>query len=236
MNIVYFVRMTFSLKDNGSWDKEILADILMNSVLALTLVVAIWKQEWIWVVGCIFGLFILLVPLMLHRYRNDLIPWPVDVLVATICLLNMGGVLLRGYYEIPLYSEITQLLVSILVALLAFALVYILDRYWDGLKMNIYAMVYVVVVTTMAAMMIFEAIKYIGIFGMRSTSVEMMLLSMFVGTGGGVIMGLFCLWLVNKGKFEPLFHVMGEKLNEKVISEEGAMRKKFSHDDKNDEK
>jgi len=228
--------MAFSLKNNGSWDKEILADILMNSVLIITLIIAICKQEWMWVIGCIFGLFILLVPLLLHRYRNDLIPWPVDVLVATICLLNMGGVLLRGYYEIPLYSEITQLLVSILVALLAFALVYILDRYWDGLKMNIYAMVYVVVVTTMAAMMIFEAIKYIGVFGMRSTSVEMMLLSMFVGTFGGVIMGLFCLWLVNKGKFEPLFHEMGKELNEKVINEDGAIRKKISHKDKNNEK
>jgi hypothetical protein len=236
VNIVYLVRMNFSLKNNGSWDKEILADILMNSVLALTLAIAIYKQEWIWVVGCIFGLFILLIPLMLHRYRNDLIPWPVDVLVATICLLNMFGVLLRGYYEIPFYSEFTQLMVSILVAFLAFAVVYILDRYWDGLNMNTSAMVYVVVVTTMAAMMIFEAIKYIGVFGMRSTSVEMMLLSMFVGTGGGVIMGLFCLWLVNKGKFGPLFQVMGEKLNEKVISEDRAIRKKISYKDKNDKK
>lgn len=221
--------MTFSLKNNGSWDKELLADIFMNSVLVLTVLIAIWKQEWIWVIGCIFGLFILIIPLLLHRYRNDLLPWPVDVLIATICLLNMGGVLLRGYYEIPFYTEITQLLVSILVAFLAFAIVFILDRYWDGLKMNTSAMVYVVVVTTMAAMMIFEAIKYIGVFGMRATSVEMMLLSMFMGTAGGVIMGLFCMWLVKRGKFEPLFEVMGEELNQKIISEDGTIRKKIHH-------
>jgi hypothetical protein len=224
--------MTFSLKKNGIWDKEILADIFMNSVLAITLLIAIWQNEWIWVVGCIFGLFILIIPLSLHRYRNDLLPWPVDVLIATICLLNMGGVLLHGYYEIPFYNELTQLLVSVLVAFLAFAIVFILDRYWDGLKMSTAAMVYVVVVTTMAAMMIFEAIKYIGIFGMRSTSVEMMLLSMFVGTAGGVIMGLFCVLLVKRGKFEPLFEVMGEELNEKIISEDGTIRKKIHHKEK----
>ena len=224
--------MAFSLKNDGSWDKEILADILMNSVLVITLLVALWKQQWIWVVGCIFGFFILLIPLMLHRYRNDLLPWPVDVLIALICLMNMGGILLRGYYDIPFYNEITQLFVSILVAFLSFAVVYMLDRYWDGLKMNKYAMMYVVVVTTMAAMMVLEAIKYIGIFGIRSTSVEMMLLSMFVGTGGGVIMGFFCIWLVNQGKFEPLFEVMGEELNEKIISEDGTMRKKIHHKDK----
>lgn len=224
--------MAFSLKKDGLWDKEILADVLMNSVLVLTLLVAVIKNEWLWVIGCIFGLFILLIPLALHRYRNDLIPWPVDVLVATICLLNMIGVLLRGYYDIPFYNEFTQLMVSILVAFIAFAFVYMLDRYWDGLKMNTSAMVYVVIVTTMAAMVIFEAIKYVGVFGMRSISVEMMLLSMFVGTGGGVIMGLFCMWLVNKGKFQPLFKVMGEELNEKVISNEGSMRKKISHKDK----
>lgn len=224
--------MNLSLKNNGEWDKEILADIFMNSVLVLTVIIAVWKQQWIWVIGCIFGLFILIIPLTLHKYRNDLLPWPVDVLIATICLLNMGGVLLGGYYDIPFYNEITQLLVSILVAFLAFAIVFILDRYWAGLKMSTYAMVYVVVVTTMAAMMIFEAIKYIGVFGMRSTSVEMMLTSMFVGTSGGVAMGLFCLWLVNKGKFEPLFEVMGEELNEKIISEDGAIRKKLHHKEK----
>ncbi len=224
--------MAFSLKKDGLWDKEILADVLMNSVLVLTLLVAVIKNEWLWVIGCIFGLFILLIPLALHRYRNDLIPWPVDVLVATICLLNMIGVLLRGYYDIPFYNEFTQLMVSILVAFIAFAFVYMLDRYWDGLKMNTSAMVYVVIVTTMAAMVIFEAIKYVGVFGMRSISVEMMLLSMFVGTGGGVIMGLFCMWLVNKGKFQPLFKVMGEELNEKVISNEGSIRNKISHKDK----
>lgn len=209
--------MGFSLKNNGEWDKEILADILMNSVLIITFLVAFWKQQWIWVIGCIIASFILLIPLALHRYRNDLIPWPVDVLVATICLLNMGGVLLNAYYAIPFYHEITQLMVSILVAFIAFAFVYILDRYWDGLNMNKYAMVYVVVVTTMAAMVVFEAIKYIGVFGMRSTSVEMMLLSMFVGTIGAVIMGLFCLLLVNKGDFDPIFKVMGEELNERII-------------------
>ena len=213
------VSMPFSLKNNGSWDKEILADILMNTVLLVTLLVAVWKEQWIWVVGCIFGLFLLLVPLLLHRYRNDLLPWPVDVLIATICLLNMGGVLLEAYYVIPFYHEFTQLMVSILVAFFSFAIVYILDRYWDGLKMNTFAMVYVVVVTTMAGMVVFEAIKYIGVFGMRSTSVEMMLLSMFVGTAGGVIMGFFCLWLVEKGDFDSLFEVMGEELNEKLISE-----------------
>lgn len=222
--------MPFSLKNNGSWDKEILADILMNTVLLITLLVAVWKQQWIWVVGCILGLFLLLIPLALHRYRNDLLPWPVDVLIATICLLNMGGVLLEAYYVIPFYHEITQLMVSILVAFFSFAIVYILDRYWDGLKMNTYAMVYVVVVTTMAGMVVFEAIKYIGVFGMRSTSVEMMLLSMFVGTSGGVIMGFFCLWLVKKGDFDSLFEVMGEELNEKLISEK---RKSSSSKKKN---
>ena len=83
--------------------------------------------------------------------------------------------------------------------------------------MNIYAMVYVSVVTTMAAMVVFEAVKYIGVFGMRSTSVEMMLASMFVGTSGGVLMGFFCVWLVNKGKMGPWFEVMGTEINQKII-------------------
>jgi hypothetical protein len=221
--------MDITLKDNGIWDKEKLADILMNTVLLLTLVVAIWKQQWVWVIGCIFGLFILLIPLMLHRYRNDLLPWPVDVLIAVICLLNMGGVLLDGYYYVPLYHEMTQLMVSVLIAFLSFAIVYILDRYWEGLKMNIYAMVYVSVVTTMAAMVVFEAVKYIGVFGTRSTSVEMMLVSMFVGTIGGVLMGFFCIWLVNKGKMEPWFEVMGTEINQKII---GKKRERTNKMDK----
>jgi|GEM_PF-1499956 len=226
--------MSVSLRVDGRFDKEFLADIVTLSVLILTALVAVWQAEWLWVLGCAIGSLVFLVPIALHRYRNDILPWPIDVLVAAICLLNMGGVLLNAYYVIPFYNEATQLLVSVLVAFMAFAIVYMLDRYWDGLKMNIYAMVYVVAVTTMAAMVVFEAIKYIGFFGARSTSVEGMLTSMIVGSIGGILMGLACLWLVNKGRFDPLFDNLGSELNEKLIREDGVVRKKMSrkHEDK----
>ena len=85
-------------------------------------------------------------------------------------------------------------------------------------------------------MMIFEGIKYIGIFGMRSTSVEMMLLSMFVGTAGGVIMGFFCVWLINKGKFDTLFDVMGDELNDMIIKKDGSIRKRIHIKEKEEKK
>ena len=181
--------------------KNFIASYSLKIVLIVTFILAIWKGQWIWVIGGIIGITLGFIPTLLKKDINVTLPWSIELLIAGILALHMGGVLLNAYYDIPGYADITQFFTSILVAFLAFAIIYIFDEYWDGLKMNKYAMAFVVVIATMAISVILEFIKWFKIFGRKSESVEQVLISLLISTIAGIIMALIGVNLIKKGKF-----------------------------------
>jgi hypothetical protein len=193
--------------------EKFVASYSLIAVLLVTLFIAVWKQQWIWVIGCVAGVSIGFVPALLHRNIKITLPWQIELLIAAVCALNMGGVLLRAYYTIPGYNQITQFLTSILFAFLAFAIIYILDEYWDGLKMDKYAMAFVVVIGTMASCVILEFVKWIQLFGAKQQSVEEVLTSLLIGTIGGIIMAFIGVTLIKKGEFDELTEDLGKQFD-----------------------
>ena len=197
--------------------KSYIASISMKIVLVVTLVLAIWKKEWIWVFGCIAGIIIGFVPTLLKHDFKVTLPWSIELLIAGVLALNMGGVLLDAYYSIPGYAGFTQFLTSVLVAFLAFAVIYIVDIYWDGLNMDKYAMAVVVVITTMAAGVIMEFIKWFKIFGRKPETVEQVLISLLISTVAGIIIASISVNLIKQGKFEDITEELGEQIDSTVI-------------------
>ena len=212
------------MKDHLEEMEKAFATYSLIAVLIVTLIVAIWKQEWIWVIGCFAGVFLGFVPSLLHRNIKITIPWPIELLIAAVCALNMGGVLLEAYYTIPGYHQFTQFLTSFLFAFLAFAVIYILDEYWDGLMMDKYAMAFVVVIGTMASCVILEFVKWIRLFGAKQESVEEVLISLLIGTIAGIIMAFIGVALIKKGEFEELTEDMGKQFD--MVLKEHEKKKK----------
>jgi hypothetical protein len=198
-------------------DKHVLASYSMKIVLLVTIVIAIKQSEWLWVIGSVVGIVIGFIPSLIKHNVNVTLPWPIEFLIVGIIALNMGGVLLRAYTTIPWYAGLTQFLISILVAFLAFAIIYILDIYWDGLKMDQSAMAFVVVITTMAAAVIFEFIKWFRIFGSRSESVEQVLISLLESTIAGVIMAAVGSYLIKQGEFGQYTEGLGKQVDKNII-------------------
>jgi len=196
---------------------NVVASYSIKAVLIATLIVAVWKTEWLWVLGCVFSIFISLVPTLLKHDIEMTLPWPIELLIAAVVALNTGGVLLNAYYTIPGYAQLTDFFASVLVAFLAFAIIYVLDQYWDGLNMNKYAMAFVVVVTTMASCVILEFVKWFNIFGAKQHSIEGVLVSLLTGTIGGIIMALIGVNLIKRGEFEVITKDMGEQINSTII-------------------
>jgi hypothetical protein len=203
---------------NFHLSRNIIASYSMKIVLIVTIILAIWKREWIWVLMCFVGIIIGFIPMILKHDIKVTLPWSVELLIATILALNMGGILLNAYYTIPGYAGLFQFFTSILVAFFAFAVIFILDQYWDGLKMDKYAMAFVVVVTTMASASILEFVKWFQIFGMKSESVERVLISLFISTIAGIIMAMIGVSLIKKGKFEMMTEDLGKQIDSKIIS------------------
>lgn len=198
-------------------DKHVLASYSMKIVLLVTIVIAIGQSEWLWVIGSVVGIIIGFIPSLIKQNVNVTLPWPIEFLIVGIIALNMGGVLLRAYTTIPWYAGLTQFLISILVAFIAFAIIYILDIYWDGLKMDQSAMAFVVVITTMAAAVVFEFIKWFRIFGSRSESVEQVLISLLESTIAGIIMAAVGSYLIKQGEFGQYTEGLGKQVDKNII-------------------
>ena len=198
-------------------DKHVLASYSMKVVLIVTIIIAVFQCEWLWVIGSIVGIIISFIPSIIKMDVSVTLPWSIEFLIVGIIALNMGGVLLNAYYAIPGYSNLTQFLISILVAFIAFALIFILDIYWDGLKMDQSAMAFVVVVTTMAAAVIFEFIKWFQFFGVKSESVEQVLISLLVSTFAGIIMAAVGSFLIKKGDFGYMTASLGKQVDSTLI-------------------
>jgi len=197
--------------------KEIIASYSMKAVIIATLILAISVRQWIWVIGSFVGIFIGFIPCLLKKDISFTLPWSIEILIASVFGLNMIGILLNAYYTIPGFVVITQLLFSVLVAFFAFAIVYILHIYWDGLIMNKYAMAFLVAVTTMASAVVLEFIKWFRIFGRKQTSVEGVLLSLLVSTIVGIVTALIGVNLIDSGKFDEITEDFGKQIDKKII-------------------
>lgn len=192
---------------------ELIASYSLQAVLVATLLIALWKQEWLWVIGCFVAVFIGFIPSLIHKSMKILLPWQIELLIATVASLNMVGVLLDAYYTIPFFGEITQFFTSVLVAFLAFAIIYILHVYWDGLIMDKYAMAFVVVLATMAGGVILEFVKWFKLFGTTQISVEGILTSLFISTLSGILIALIGVNLIKKGEFYEITEDLGKQFD-----------------------
>ena len=200
--------------------KNIIASYSMKIVLIVTLILSIWKKDWIWVLGCFFGIFIGFVPALLKHDIKITLPWAIELLVAAVAALNMGGILLNAYYIIPGYTQLTDFSTSILVAFITFAIIYILDQYWDGLNMDKYAMAFVVSVTTMASCVVLEFVKWLNIFGAKQYTVDGVIVSLLIGTIGGIIMALIGVNLIKRGQFDEMTDDLGKQIDTTIIHRE----------------
>jgi len=195
---------------------DLIASYSLQVVLIVTLLIALWKQEWIWVVGCFVAVFIGFVPSLINKNVKILLPWSIELLIATVATLNMAGVLLDAYYTIPGFGEITQFFTSVLVAFLAFAVIYILHVYWEGLIMDKYAMAFVVVMATMAGGVILEFVKWFKLFGATQTSVENVLTSLFISTVSGIFIALVGVSLIKRGEFDEITEDLGKQFDSMI--------------------
>ncbi len=197
--------------------KEIIASYLTQTVIIITLILAILVKQWIWVIGALVGIIITFLPKILKKDTPFDLPWSIDVLIATVFGLNTAGILLNAYDLIPGFIVITQVLFSVLTAFFSFAIIYILHIYWDGLIMNRYAMAFLVAVTTMASAVVLEFIKWFKIFGRKQTTVEGVLLSLLVSTISGIITALVGVNLIVSGKFDEITEDLGKQIDSKII-------------------
>ncbi len=103
---------------------------LFQFLIAANVLLALSLAEYSQVFTGAVALGLTMVPAAVTRRWNITLPWAVSLLVALSLYLHITGEIL-GYYEIyyPYYDKVAHLISGITVAVLAFVIVLLLDRF-----------------------------------------------------------------------------------------------------------
>ena len=196
---------------------------ILRIIMIIFLIISIWKLHWIWIFGCILALIVSLIPTILKRNYQITLPLVLDILITVALILHVGGGLL-GAYGISHYDTLTHFVSSFLIAFIAFVIIFILDEYWDGLKMDKYAMAFVVIITTISIGVIWEFNEWIAdlVFGTSEQwGYTDTLKDLFIDTIAGVFMAFIGVSMIKRGSFDELTDDLGEQIDKLIISKKG---------------
>lgn len=198
-------------------EKPIIA-YFFRIILFISILLAIWKQDWVWVIGISIWLSLIFTPSILRKDLTFTLPWIFDFFIALVSVLHIGGRFLDFYLTIPGYQLVTRFFISLLVAFISLAVISILDEHWDGLMMDKYALVFVTVIFTMAMGVFLEFIKWLNITGIyyeRSNQVLMMNLS--ADTLAGIIIAIIGVNLIKSGRLNKMTDTLGDQIDELLL-------------------
>ena len=202
---------------------------LLRIVMIASLILALWKKDYVWVVGTFIGFFISILPTIIKKDVKFTLPWVLDFLIALVTILFVGGRLLDYDSTIPGYQLVTRFFMSTLVAFIALAVIYVLDEHWNGLKMDKYAMGFLTIILTMTVGVFLEFIKWLnitGIYYVKTNHALMMNLS--ADTVAGIIIAVIGVNLIKSGKFDKMTDDFGNQIDKMVIDrlEKRSLKKK----------
>ena len=202
---------------------------LLKVVMIISLILALWKKDYTWVVGTFIGLLISFLPSILKRDAKFTLPWILDFFIALVTILHMGGRLLDFYYTIENYQLVTRFFISVLVALIGLSMIFILDEHWDGLNMDKYAMAFITIIFTMAVGVIVEFVKWLNVTGTYYVKTNhVLMLNLSADTVAGIIIAIIGVNLIKSGKFDKMTDEFGNQIDKMVIDriEKRSLRKK----------
>ena len=192
--------------------------LLLRIIMIISIIIALWRRDWVWVVGTFIGFFVSILPSIIKKDAKFTLPWILDFLIALVTILHMGGRLFDYYYTIENYYLVTRFFISVLVAFIGLSMIYILDEHWDGLRMDKYAMGFVTVIFTMSVGVILEFVKYLNVTGTYYIKTnQVLMLNLSLDTSAGIIIAIIGVNLIKSGKFDKLTDEFGNEIDEMVI-------------------
>ena len=190
---------------------------VLRIAIVFFLVVAISNHDLQWTLECISAIIIYSVPILLKRIWNFKLPQIIDFLIVFALFLHVGmGGVFDVYSAFPDFDIITHFVSAVLIAFLALIVIYLLDKNWDGLYINIYAIAFAVVVITMASGVAWELGEWAwdALFGLGAqTSLHDTMTDLLVDTIGGIFLALVGINLIKTGRLEEMTKDMGNQVD-----------------------
>ncbi len=107
--------------------------------IAISAVVALIQGEGVWVVTGLFVLAFTFVPSLLRKHYQISIPWLLELLIFLALFLHVIGGVFHLYGKFDNWDTMTHFVSTFMLAVVGLTVVYLMHVYWDGLKMDIRA-------------------------------------------------------------------------------------------------
>ena len=195
---------------------------ILKALMVLLILMAVSRGMGSWAFGGIIALILCMIPTFINWKWKATVPVAIDILVTLALLIHVGGEVTAAYFILPHYDTVAHFTSSLLIACIAFVAIYSLDRYWDGLSMDIYVMAFFVVIMAMALGVAWEFTEwasdiYGGSWAQRGNQDTMG--DLLIDTLGGVVMAIIGVVLVKSGKMDKATEGIGKLIESKVQKE-----------------
>ena len=102
-------------------------------------IVALFQGEMVWVFAGTFALVFSFVPSILKKNYQISIPWILELLIFLALFLHVIGGVFGLYGKFDRWDTLTHFVSTFMLAVVGLTLIYLMHVYWDGLKMDIRA-------------------------------------------------------------------------------------------------
>lgn len=201
------------------WTKDHLPlTFFFRGIMILSFVLAVYTYDLVWATSVLIGLFISISPSIIKKNLRFTLPLIFDAFIASISLIHIIGRLFETSLIIPWYDVITRFLISIFVAFISLTMIYILDKHWEGLKMDASAMAFVTIIFTMFMGVIFEFMKWFTITGIYYERLnQVLMINLSTDTIAGICIAIIGVKLIRSGTFGEMTDSFGDQIDKLLI-------------------
>ena len=175
--------------------------------------------------SAMFALVFAFVPTILKRNYHISIPWLLELLIFLALFLHAAGGVLGLYYRIDAWDTITHFVSTFMLGVVALTILYLMHVYWDGLYMDIRAiMVFTLFIGTFLGIT-WEVLEWSSdqMFGtLEQHGLDDTMKDLVMDMVGAMIAAMLgARWIVD-GTLRRMTADLGDALNRRVFAKAGS--------------
>jgi hypothetical protein len=163
---------------------------------------SILKNDFLWSIFTLIMVIICFIPTLIRNFLKIQVPYLFDIFISLAFIFHIGNGLLDINYLYPIYNKFTHFFSAVVVAFIFLNIIFIFNEYYRGIAVNIFKILFDVVVITMAFGVIWEFMEWTGdfLFNLNAQpSLNDTMGDLFADTLGGLFIALIGYFLIKRG-------------------------------------
>jgi hypothetical protein len=113
--------------------------LVLKGAIVVASAIALVNGSYVWVFAALFALAFSFVPTVLRRNYRISIPWILELLIFLALFLHVAGGVFNLYDRFDRWDTMTHFVSTFMLAIVGLTIIYLMHVYWEGLTMDIRA-------------------------------------------------------------------------------------------------